>query len=211
MFAVCRSLFSQRAAVSAVPKGAVLKSSLLRTLSSRSRRQPPIIPTSRHSSRECMALEEQYGAHTYHPLGVVLCKGSGVDVWDAEGKHYFDFLSGYSALNQGHCHPKIIRALVDQAKKLTLTSRAFYNDVLGEWNKYMCTYFGYDRVLPMNTGAEAVETSLKLARKWAYEVKGVPSNQAITICCRNNFHGRTLGVISASTSSESTGTVSTCS
>lgn len=192
---------------SASSKNKSAAASSLRSLATkatkRSGRQAPIEPNPL-SSRELMALEEKYGAHNYHPLGVVLCKGSGVDVWDAEGKHYFDFLSGYSALNQGHCHPKIINALVEQASRLTLTSRAFYNEVLGQWDKYMCDYFGYDRVLPMNTGAEACETALKMARRWAYEVKGVEPNRAVIIACKSNFHGRTLAVISASTSAEST-------
>ncbi len=151
------------------------------------------------SSKTAIELENKYGAHNYHPLPVVLAKGQGALVWDAEGKEYFDFLSAYSAVNQGHCHPKIINALKDQAETLTLTSRAFFNDVLGVYEKYMSEYFGYDKVLPMNTGAEADETALKLARKWAYEVKGVPENQAKIIVCANNFHGRTITIISMST------------
>ncbi len=143
-------------------------------------------------------LEEKYGAHNYHPLPVVLSKGKGVHVWDVDGKQYFDFLSGYSAVNQGHCHPKIVSALTEQAQTLTLTSRAFYNNLLGEYEKYITEYFGYDKVLPINTGVEAVETAMKLSRKWAYEVKGIPSDCAKIIVCKENFHGRTLGVISYS-------------
>jgi ornithine--oxo-acid transaminase len=144
-------------------------------------------------------LEENYGAHNYHPLPVVLKKAAGVFFWDVDDKRYYDFLSGYSAVNQGHCHPKIITALMQQAQTLTLTSRAFYNDQLGEYEKFITTYFGYDKVLPMNTGVEAVETALKLSRKWAYEVKKVEANKAKIIVCSNNFHGRTLGAISYST------------
>lgn len=143
-------------------------------------------------------LEEKYSAHNYHPLPVVLNKGEGVFVWDVEGKKYFDFLSGYSAVNQGHCHPKIIAALTEQSQKLTLTSRAFYNDQFGEYAKFITDLFSYDKVLPMNTGVEAVETALKLARKWAYEVKGIKDTQAKIIVCENNFHGRTSSVISFS-------------
>ena len=146
-----------------------------------------------------MELEDKYGAHNYHPLPVVLAKGEGVFMWDVEGKRYFDFLSAYSAVNQGHCHPKIISALIDQVKTLELTSRAFYNNVLGVYEKFITGYFGYQRVLPMNTGAEGDETALKLCRKWAYKVKGIPENQAKIICCENNFHGRTITVISMST------------
>lgn len=149
-------------------------------------------------SKELIELEDKYGAHNYHPLPVVLTKGEGVYVWDVDGKRYFDFLSAYSAVNQGHCHPKIVNALVDQAQKLTLTSRAFYNDVLGEYEKYITSYFGFDKVLPMNTGAEAVETALKLCRKWAYEKKGIAENDAVIIVCDGNFHGRTTTVISFS-------------
>ncbi|MBW8050416.1 MAG: ornithine--oxo-acid transaminase [Cytophagales bacterium] len=149
-------------------------------------------------STEAIALEEHYGAHNYRSLPVVLCKGEGVFVWDTEGKRYYDFLSAYSALNQGHCHPKIIRAMTEQAQKLTLTSRAFYNDCLGEYEKYVTEYFGYDKVLPMNTGAEGVETALKLARKWGYQKKGIAENKAKIIVCENNFHGRTITIISAS-------------
>ena len=148
-------------------------------------------------------LEERYGAHNYHPLPVVLNKGKGVYVWDVEGKKYYDFLSAYSAVSQGHCHPKILKALNEQAELLTLTSRAFHNNVLGEFEKYVCEYFGYDRVLPMNTGVEAVESAIKLARKWGYEKKGIVENQAKIIFCENNFHGRTTTVISASTDDDS--------
>ena len=153
---------------------------------------------SKLSSKESIALEDKYGAHNYHPLPVVLAKGEGVHVWDAEGKHYYDFLSAYSAVNQGHCHPKIVKALVDQASTLGLTSRAFHNNVLGEYEEYITKYFGFDKVLPMNTGAEAVETAIKLCRKWAYEVKGTKENDAKIIVCENNFHGRTTTVISFS-------------
>lgn len=150
------------------------------------------------TTQEAIELEDKYGAHNYHPLPVVLSKGEGVYVWDVEGKKYFDFLSAYSAVNQGHCHPKIVEALKLQAETLTLTSRAFYNDVLGEYEKYISEYFGFDKVLPMNTGAEAVETAIKLTRKWAYEVKGIPENEAKIIVCENNFHGRTTTIISFS-------------
>jgi len=150
------------------------------------------------SSQELMQLEDKYGAHNYHPLPVVLSKGEGVYVWDVEGKRYYDFLSAYSAVNQGHCHPKIVGALIEQAKVLTLTSRAFYNDVLGEYEKFITSYFGFDKVLPMNTGAEAVETAIKLARKWGYEKKGVAENQAQIIVCEQNFHGRTTTIVSFS-------------
>lgn len=143
--------------------------------------------------------EDKYGAHNYHPLPVVLEKGEGPYVWDVEGKRYFDFLSAYSAVNQGHCHPKIIQALIDQSKKLTLTSRAFYNSVLGEYEEYITKYFGYDKVLPMNTGAEADETAIKLCRKWAYLKKGIKENQAKIIVCEGNFHGRTITIVSMST------------
>jgi len=142
--------------------------------------------------------ENKYGAHNYHPLPVVLDRGEGVYVWDVDGKKYYDFLSAYSAVNQGHCHPKIVGAMVDQAQKLTLTSRAFYNDKLGNYEEYITNYFGFDKVLPMNTGAEAVETALKLCRKWAYEVKGIHENLAQLIVCENNFHGRTTTIISFS-------------
>src|SRR3990172_1956557 len=156
------------------------------------------IMTATFSQSESMALEDRYGAHNYHPLPVVLTRGEGVFVWDVEGKRYYDFLSAYSAVNQGHCHPKIFNALKEQAEKLTLTSRAFYNDSLGEYEKYVTEYFGYDKVLPMNTGAEAVETALKIARKWGYRKKGIAENKAKIIVCRNNFHGRTITIISAS-------------
>lgn len=142
--------------------------------------------------------ENKYGAHNYHPLPVVLEKGEGVYVWDVDGKKYYDFLSAYSAVNQGHCHPKIVGAMVNQAQTLTLTSRAFYNDQLGNYEEYVTNYFGFDKVLPMNTGAEAVETALKLCRKWAYEVKGIHENLAQIIVCENNFHGRTTTIISFS-------------
>jgi len=150
------------------------------------------------SSQKAIDLEDKYGAHNYHPLPVVLTKGEGVHVWDVEGKKYYDFLSAYSAVNQGHCHPKIVGALYDQATRLCLTSRAFYNDVLGPFEKYATTYFGYDKLLPMNTGAEAVETAIKIARKWAYEKKGVDEKAAQIIVCENNFHGRTTTIISFS-------------
>lgn len=150
-------------------------------------------------SEEMIAMEAQYGAHNYHPLPVVLERGEGVFVWDVEGKRYYDFLAAYSAVNQGHCHPAIIGALTEQAKKLTLTSRAFYNDSLGQYEKFITEFFGYDKVLPMNTGVEAVETAVKLARRWGYKVKGIPDNQAKIVWVQNNFHGRTLSSISAST------------
>ena len=150
-------------------------------------------------AQKLMELENRYGAHNYHPIPVVLDRGEGVFVWDTDGKKYFDFLSAYSAVNQGHCHPKIISALTEQAKKLTLTSRAFYNSSLGEYEKFITEYFGYDKVLPMNTGAEGVETALKLCRKWAYEKKGIAANEAKIIVCEGNFHGRTISIISAST------------
>ncbi|MFB3056045.1 MAG: ornithine--oxo-acid transaminase [Ignavibacteriaceae bacterium] len=154
------------------------------------------------NSQDYIKLEENYGAHNYHPLDVVIDIGEGVWVWDVEGKKYLDFLSAYSAVNQGHCHPKIIKALTDQAKKLTLTSRAFYNSVLGEYEKYITEYFDYDKVLPMNTGVEGDETAIKLARKWAYDVKGIPKYKAKIIFCEGNFHGRTMAAISASTDPE---------
>jgi ornithine--oxo-acid transaminase len=150
------------------------------------------------NSQEAINLEDKYGAHNYHPLPVVLSKGEGIYVWDVEGKKYFDFLSAYSAVNQGHCHPKIIEALEDQGKKLTLTSRAFYNDILGEYEKYITDYFGYDKVLPMNTGVEGGETANKLARKWGYEKKGIEENKAKIIFANGNFWGRTLAAISTS-------------
>lgn len=154
--------------------------------------------TNKISAQKAMELEDKYGAHNYHPLPVVLERGEGTYVWDVEGKRYFDFLAAYSAVNQGHCHPKIVAALMEQAQKLTLTSRAFYNDSLGEYEKFITSYFGYDKVLPMNTGAEGVETALKLARKWAYMKKGIAENEAVIIVCKNNFHGRTISIISAS-------------
>jgi len=150
------------------------------------------------SSKEAIQLEDKYGAHNYHPLPVVLSKGEGVFVWDVEGKKYYDFLSAYSAVNQGHCHPKIVGAMMEQAQTLTLTSRAFYNDKLGLYEQFVTKYFGFDKVLPMNTGAEAVETALKLCRKWAYEKKGIHENEAQIIVCENNFHGRTTTIISFS-------------
>lgn len=150
------------------------------------------------TSKDFIAKEDKFGAHNYHPLPVVLAKGEGVFVWDVEGKKYYDFLAAYSAVNQGHCHPKIAKALIDQANTLALTSRAFYNDVLGDWEEYMTKLFGYDKMLPMNSGAEADETALKLIRKWAYKVKGVPKNEAKIIVCDGNFHGRTITIISMS-------------
>ncbi|MBW6489624.1 MAG: ornithine--oxo-acid transaminase [Lentimicrobium sp.] len=155
------------------------------------------------SSEQLMHLEDKYGAHNYHPLPVVLAKGEGARVWDVEGKEYFDFLSAYSAVNQGHCHPRIIGALTEQASKMTLTSRAFFNDSLGVYEKFITEYFGYDKVLPMNTGAEADETALKLCRKWAYLKKGVPEDQAKIIVCDGNFHGRTITIVSMSTDPDS--------
>jgi ornithine--oxo-acid transaminase len=154
-------------------------------------------------SPDYIALEDKYGAHNYHPLPVVLEKGEGVYVWDVEGIKYFDFLSAYSAVNQGHCHPKIIKALTDQAPKLTLTSRAFYSNTLGEYEKYVTEYFGYDKVLPMNSGAEGDETALKLCRKWAYKVKGIKEGEAKIIVCDGNFHGRTITIVSMSTDPDS--------
>ena len=151
------------------------------------------------NTQHFLELEEHYGAHNYHPLPVVLNRGEGVFLYDVDDKRYFDFLSGYSAVNQGHCHPKIIGSLIEQAQKLTLTSRAFYNDQLGQYEKYITTYFGYDKVLPMNTGVEGVETAIKLCRKWGYEVKGIPADKAKIIVCNSNFHGRTVNVISFST------------
>lgn len=157
------------------------------------------------SSLQAMELEDKYGAHNYHPLPVVLSKGRGPLVWDAEGKEYFDFLSAYSAVNQGHCHPKIVNAMVEQSQTLTLTSRAFFNDVLGVYEKFITSYFGYDKVLPMNSGAEGDETALKLCRKWAYTKKGIAENQAKIIVCANNFHGRTITIVSMSTDPDSRG------
>jgi len=150
------------------------------------------------TSQQAIELEDKYGAHNYHPLPVVLSRGEGVYVWDVEGKKYFDFLSAYSAVNQGHCHPKIVNAMVSQAETLTLTSRAFYNDMLGRYEKFASEYFNFDKLLPMNTGAEAVETALKICRKWAYEKKGIAENEAEIIVCENNFHGRTTTIISFS-------------
>lgn len=157
------------------------------------------------SSQQAMELEHKYGAHNYHPLEVVLAKAEGPFMWDVEGKRYYDFLSAYSAVNQGHCHPKIVKAMCDQAQTLTLTSRAFYNDILGVYEKYVTEYFGYDKVLPMNSGAEADETALKLCRKWAYVKKGLPENQAKIICCDGNFHGRTITIVSMSNDPDSFG------
>ncbi len=156
-------------------------------------------------SIQAMEREDRYGAHNYHPLPVVLEKGEGIFVWDVEGKRYYDFLSAYSALNQGHNHPTIVRALLDQIGKLTLTSRAFYNNCLGEYEEFITNYFGYDKVLPMNTGAEGVETAMKLARRWSYVKKGVQENSAKIIVCEGNFHGRTISIISASTDPDSYG------
>lgn len=155
------------------------------------------------SEKDYMNRESRFGAHNYHPLPVVLERGEGIYVWDVEGRKYFDFLSAYSAVNQGHCHPKIVKALTDQAQKLALTSRAFYNNVLGEWEEYMTGLFGYDKMLPMNSGAEADETALKLIRKWAYKVKGVPKTEAKIIVCNGNFHGRTITIISMSSDPDS--------
>ncbi|MBN2460812.1 MAG: ornithine--oxo-acid transaminase [Candidatus Cloacimonetes bacterium] len=156
-------------------------------------------------SQKAMHLEETYGAHNYHPLPVVIARGQGAKVWDPEGNEYFDFLSAYSAVNQGHCHPRIIQALVEQAQILTLTSRAFFNNKLGEYEKFITDFFGYEMVLPMNTGVEAVETAMKLARKWGYMEKGIPENEALLVFCEQNFHGRTLASVSASTDPESYG------
>ena len=153
---------------------------------------------SRHTASALMEMEDTYGAHNYHPLPVVLSRGEGVHVWDVDGKRYYDFLSAYSAVNQGHCHPKIIQALTEQVQKLTLTSRAFYNDKLGVYEKYITEYFGFEKVLPMNTGAEAVETALKLCRKWAYQKKQIPENNAQIVVCAENFHGRTTTIVSFS-------------
>jgi len=157
------------------------------------------------SNRELMEQEDRHGAHNYQPLPVVLARGEGVFVWDVDGRRYLDFLSAYSAVNQGHCHPRIVAAMQDQASRLTLTSRAFYNDRLGPFEEYLTRLFGYDKVLPMNSGAEAVETALKLARRWGYEKKGIPADEAKVVVCEGNFHGRTITVISASTDRESYG------
>ena len=156
------------------------------------------------TSQEVISLEDKYGAHNYHPLPVVLSKGKGVYVWDVDGKKYFDFLSAYSAVNQGHCHPKIISALTEQSKKLTLTSRAFHNNILGQYEKFITEFFEYDKVLPMNTGVEGGETAIKLARKWGYEIKKIPHNDAKIIFVEGNFWGRTLAAISSSTDPTST-------
>ncbi|MDX1478455.1 MAG: ornithine--oxo-acid transaminase, partial [Saprospiraceae bacterium] len=163
-----------------------------------------MISTHSLSSQELMQLEDRHGAHNYHPLPVVLARGEGPFVWDVEGKRYYDFLSAYSAVNQGHCHPRIVRALQQQAETLTLTSRAFYNSMLGRYEQYITDYFGYDKVLPINTGVEAVETAIKLCRKWAYKVKGIETNKAKIVFVTGNFHGRTMGAISASVDPSST-------
>lgn len=152
----------------------------------------------KRSSQEFLDLEDKYGAHNYHPLPVVIDRAKGAKVWDVEGKEYYDFLSAYSAVNQGHCHPKIIKALVEQAEKITLTSRAFYNSVLGDYEKFVTEYFGYDKVLPMNSGAEADETALKLARRWGVVKKNIPNDEVLMICCSGNFHGRTITIITMS-------------
>ncbi|MDR2972122.1 MAG: ornithine--oxo-acid transaminase [Bacteroidales bacterium] len=157
------------------------------------------------SSQQAIELEDKYGAHNYHPLPVVLAKGEGPFMWDVEGNKYYDFLAAYSAVNQGHCHPKIVEAMCEQARTLTLTSRAFYNDILGAFEKYITEFFNYDKVLMMNSGAEADETALKLCRKWAYKVKGIPENQAKIICCDGNFHGRTITIVSMSSDPDSFG------
>ncbi len=166
-----------------------------------------MLQTSTRSTKtqQAIELEDKYGAHNYHPLPVVLDSGKGIFVWDVEGKRYYDLLSAYSAVNQGHCHPRLVKAMQDQAEKLTLTSRAFYNSLLGEYARFVCEYFGYERMLPMNTGAEAVETALKLARKWGYTKKGIARNEAKIIVCEGNFHGRTISIISASTDEDSRG------
>jgi len=156
-------------------------------------------------SQHAIDLEERYGAHNYHPLPVVLDSGKGVFVWDVEGKRYYDFLSAYSAVNQGHCHPRLVKVMQEQAERMTLTSRAFYNSVLGEYEKTVCELFGYEKMLPMNTGAEAVETAIKMARKWGYEKKGIPAGQAKVLVCEGNFHGRTISIVSMSTDPDSQG------
>ncbi len=158
-----------------------------------------------NSSSYYIEKENKYGAHNYHPLPVVLERGEGIFVWDVEGKRYYDFLSAYSAVNQGHCHPRIVEALRTQVSRLALTSRAFYNNLLGEWEEYMHQLFGYDRMLPMNSGAEGVETALKLCRKWAYKVKGIPQNEAKIVVCKENFHGRTITIVSMSSDPDSYG------
>lgn len=155
------------------------------------------------TTRDYIEREEKFGAHNYHPLPVVLERGEGIFVWDVDGKQYFDFLAAYSAVNQGHCHPRIVKALTDQASRLALTSRAFYNNILGEWEEFMTKLFGYDRVLPMNSGAEADETALKLCRKWAYKIKGIPRNEAKIVVCNGNFHGRTITIVSMSSDPDS--------
>ncbi len=157
------------------------------------------------NSKDLIALEDKYGAHNYHPLPVVLSRGEGVYVWDAEGKKYYDFLSAYSAINQGHCHPRIVNTMKEQAETLCLTSRAFYNDKLGVYEKYVTEYFGFDKVLPMNSGAEGVETAIKICRKWGYEKKGIPHNEAIVVVCGQNFHGRTVSIISFSSDPDAKG------
>jgi len=157
------------------------------------------------SSQQAMALEDRYGAHNYHPLSVVLSKGEGVFLWDMEGKRYYDFLSAYSAVNQGHCHPRIVSAIQQQVEKLTLTSRAFYNDVLGTYEQFITEFFNYQKVLPMNTGVEAVETAIKICRKWAYEEKGIQHDKAEIIVCEQNFHGRTTTIISFSSDPDAYG------
>jgi ornithine--oxo-acid transaminase len=165
-----------------------------------------MLPATTHrSSEEIMQLEDRHGAHNYHPLPVVLTKGEGVFVWDVEGKRFYDFLSAYSALNQGHCHPRLVEALTEQASRLALTSRAFYNDQLGPYEKFATQYFGYDKLLPMNSGAEAVETAIKLCRKWAYERKGIPNGEALIIICGQNFHGRTTTIVSFSSDPDAKG------
>ena len=164
-----------------------------------------VFSTAQSKSQKAIALEERYGAHNYHPLPVVLDSGLGVFVWDVEGKRYYDFLSAYSAVNQGHCHPRLVKVMQEQATRMTLTSRAFYNSVLGEYERTVCETFGYDKMLPMNTGAEAVETAIKMARKWGYEKKGIPAGQAKIIVCEGNFHGRTITIVSMSTDPDSQG------
>ncbi len=158
-----------------------------------------MIETTQYSSQEAIDLEKRYGAHNYHPLPIVLSKGEGVYLWDVEGNKYYDFLSAYSAVNQGHCHPRITKAMIDQAQQLTLTSRAFHSDKLGIAEKYVCEFFGYDKALFMNTGVEANESAIKIARKWGYEEKGIPENEAVIVVAEKNFHGRTITIISAST------------
>lgn len=165
----------------------------------------PQVTRSLSKTQRAIDLEERYGAHNYHPLPVVLDSGRGVFVWDVEGKRYYDFLSAYSAVNQGHCHPRLVKAMQEQAARMTLTSRAFYNSLLGEYERTVCELFGYDRMLPMNTGAEAVETAIKMARKWGYEKKGIPAGQAKVIVCEGNFHGRTITIVSMSTDPDSQG------